>query len=81
METYAGTLETIPRAKNIRMTRVIPTQTNHQSNSSPMKGLYSVSLDVSGSMYSPATVTNDDGDKINPAPIVPRTKPISMASW
>ena len=65
METYSGTLETIPGAKNIRMTRVIPTQTNQQSNSIPMNGLYSASLDVSGSMYNPATVTNDDGDKIN----------------
>jgi len=64
MYVYNGALETIPNGTNMSMVRIIPTQTS-QVSIPTMKGCYSFSIDNSGSMNSAATVTNDDGDKVN----------------
>lgn len=44
------------------MVRFTPQQSN---NVTPMKGFYSLVIDNSGSVSSPATTVNDDGDKVD----------------
>jgi len=68
-----GTLEMYygadPRCSSIPsklgMVRLIPQQTHTMQNITPMKGMYSLVIDNSGSVGAAATMVNNDGDKVD----------------
>lgn len=63
LKMYYGSSD---KSRQLGMVRLTPEQTHSMDvPPTPMKGLYSIVIDNSGSMNSAATTVNDDGDKVD----------------
>jgi hypothetical protein len=64
LNKYVGGIPTESLGNSLQMCEVVPVQTNTE-NHKVSNGYYCMVIDNSGSMNSAATVTTDDGDKVN----------------
>ena len=64
LNKYVGGIPTEALGNSLQMCEVVPVQTNTEDHKIS-NGYYCMVIDNSGSMNSAATVTTDDGDKVN----------------
>ena len=64
LNKYIGGISSESLGDSLQMCQVVPVQTNNEEHK-VSNGYYCMVIDNSGSMNSAATVTTDDGDKVN----------------
>lgn len=66
LNKYIGSIPNYSmKEDSFQMCEIIPPQTNSGNDYKVSQGYYCIVIDNSGSMDSPATVTTDDGDRVN----------------